>query len=196
MLFKAHLTSHSRMFGSRRVEPPLLGNSPPSHIRAPVYPSSLCCMFCSVASVMTDSATQGTVAHQAPLSMEFSRKEYWSGLPCASSRGCSQATDPTHVSCVSCIAGGFFTSEPLGNFIAHIQSLTMSTKRMLFLLSHVAIAVLSSMTETMTVAFYPSLCSLTFPAPIHPLSIIHLTDNGKYDHKACHIKYLSGSPCK
>ena len=23
-----------------------------------------------------------TVAHQAPLSMEFSRQEYWSGLPC------------------------------------------------------------------------------------------------------------------
>ena len=26
-------------------------------------------------------ATQWTVAHQAPLSMEFPRKEYWSGLP-------------------------------------------------------------------------------------------------------------------
>ena len=25
--------------------------------------------------------TPGTVAHQAPLSMEFSRLEYWSGLP-------------------------------------------------------------------------------------------------------------------
>ena len=25
-----------------------------------------------------------TVAGQAPLSVEFSRKEYWSGLPCAS----------------------------------------------------------------------------------------------------------------
>ena len=25
-----------------------------------------------------------TVAHQAPLSMEFSRQEYWSGLPCPS----------------------------------------------------------------------------------------------------------------
>ena len=24
------------------------------------------------------------VAHQAPLSMEFSRQEYWSGLPCPS----------------------------------------------------------------------------------------------------------------
>ena len=27
-----------------------------------------------------------TVAHQAPLSMEFSRQEYWSGLPFAYSR--------------------------------------------------------------------------------------------------------------
>ena len=26
-------------------------------------------------------ATQWTIAHQAPLSMEFSRQEYWSGLP-------------------------------------------------------------------------------------------------------------------
>ena len=26
-------------------------------------------------------ATSWTVAHQAPLSMEFSRQEYWSGLP-------------------------------------------------------------------------------------------------------------------
>ena len=27
-------------------------------------------------------ATPLNVAHQAPLSMEFSRQEYWSGLPC------------------------------------------------------------------------------------------------------------------
>ena len=36
---------------------------------------------CSVASVVSDSATPWTVAHQAPLSMGFSRQEYWSGLP-------------------------------------------------------------------------------------------------------------------
>ena len=29
-------------------------------------------------------ATPSTVAHQAPLSMEFSKQEYWSGLPCPS----------------------------------------------------------------------------------------------------------------
>ena len=33
-------------------------------------------------SVMSDSATPWTVAHQVPLSMEFSRQKYWSRLPC------------------------------------------------------------------------------------------------------------------
>ena len=32
-------------------------------------------------SVMSDSATPWTLAVQAPLSMEFSRQETWSGLP-------------------------------------------------------------------------------------------------------------------
>ena len=32
-------------------------------------------------SVVSDSATPWTVAHQAPPSMGFSRQEYWSGLP-------------------------------------------------------------------------------------------------------------------
>ena len=37
--------------------------------------------MCSVASVVSSSATPWTVAHPAPLSMGFSRQEYWSGLP-------------------------------------------------------------------------------------------------------------------
>ena len=32
-------------------------------------------------SVVSNSSTPWTVARQAPLSMEFSRQEYWSGLP-------------------------------------------------------------------------------------------------------------------
>ena len=32
--------------------------------------------------VVSDSAMPWTVAHQSPLSMEFSRQDYWSGLPC------------------------------------------------------------------------------------------------------------------
>ena len=34
-----------------------------------------------VFSVMSDSATPWTTACQSPLSMEFSRQEYWSGFP-------------------------------------------------------------------------------------------------------------------
>ena len=45
--------------------------------------------------------TLWTVAHQAPLSMGFSRQEYWSGLP--SSRGSSRPKDHIQVSFVSCI---------------------------------------------------------------------------------------------
>ena len=37
---------------------------------------------CSVISIMSNSVMLWTVAHQAPLSMGFSRQEYWSGLPC------------------------------------------------------------------------------------------------------------------
>ena len=38
---------------------------------------------CSVTSVISDSfTTPWTVALQSPLSMRFSRQEYWSGLPC------------------------------------------------------------------------------------------------------------------
>ena len=40
------------------------------------WTTSCCC------SVMMDSLQPQTVAHQAPLSMGFSRQEYWSGLPC------------------------------------------------------------------------------------------------------------------
>ena len=32
-------------------------------------------------SVVSDSATPQTVAHQSPLPMEFSSQEYWSGFP-------------------------------------------------------------------------------------------------------------------
>ena len=38
--------------------------------------------------------TLWTVSHQAPLSMGFSRQEYWSGLPCPPPGDFSQSMDP------------------------------------------------------------------------------------------------------
>ena len=43
---------------------------------------SVCVCVCAVPSVMVTVATPWTVAQQAPLSMGFSRQEYWGGLPC------------------------------------------------------------------------------------------------------------------
>ena len=66
-----------------------------------------------VCSVMSDSVTPGTVACQAPLSMEFSRQEYWSGLSFPS---LGVLSDPgiEPVSLVSpALAGGFFTASAI-----------------------------------------------------------------------------------
>ena len=41
----------------------------------------VCVCVCVSHSVMSDSATPWTKAHQAPLAMEFSGQEYWSSLP-------------------------------------------------------------------------------------------------------------------
>ena len=63
---------------------------------------------------MSDFDTTWTAAHQAPLSMEFSRQEYWSGLPFLSP---GDLPDPgiEHVSPVSpALVGRFFTTAPNG----------------------------------------------------------------------------------
>ena len=48
--------------------------------------------------------TPWTVAHQAPLSMEFSKQEYWEYIAISYSRGYSQPRVWTHTSCISCIS--------------------------------------------------------------------------------------------
>ena len=55
-------------------------------------------------------ATPGAAVCQAPLSMEFLREEYWSGLPYLTSGDLpNPGLEPT--SPVSCAAGGFFTAK-------------------------------------------------------------------------------------
>ena len=46
-----------------------------------VSPALLNSLFCLVAQCVRLCVTPWTVAHQAPLSMGFSRQDYWSGLP-------------------------------------------------------------------------------------------------------------------
>ena len=63
--------------------------------------------------------TPWTVARQAPLSMEFSRQEYLSGLPFPS---LGDLPDPGIESASPALAGRFFTSEPPGKPILKMVS--------------------------------------------------------------------------
>ena len=61
--------------------------------------------------VMSNSVTIWTVAYQTPLSMGFSRQEYWSGLPCPPP---GDVPDPgiEPISLMSpTLAGGFLTTS-------------------------------------------------------------------------------------
>ena len=54
---------------------PTLGRGALPQVATDLGASSAAC------SVMSDSVTPWTAAHQAPLSVGFSRQEYWNGLP-------------------------------------------------------------------------------------------------------------------
>ena len=75
---------------------------------------------CMLSSFSPDSSTLWTEARQAPLSVGFSRQEYLEWVAMPSSRGSSRPRDWTWVSWVSCMAGGFFTTESLGK--PHLSS--------------------------------------------------------------------------
>ena len=57
-----------------------------------------------------------TVAHQAPLSMEFSRQKYWSGLPFLPLGALSNPGIKLSSLASPVLAGRFFTTAPSGNF--------------------------------------------------------------------------------
>ena len=60
---------------------------------------------------MSDFSAPWTVARQAPLSMEFSRQEYWSGLPFPTPGDLpSPGIEPVSLESPA-LAGGFFTTS-------------------------------------------------------------------------------------
>ena len=75
----------------------LLPPSPPALIYIWIY--IYVCVLSHFSCIQL-CVTLWTVAHQAALSIGFSRQEYWSGLPCPSSRGSSWPRGQTHVSCL------------------------------------------------------------------------------------------------
>ena len=78
-------------------------------------------MQCVCGQLCPTFVTLWTVACQDPLSVGFSRQEYWSGLPCSIPGDLPDSgTAPT--SPVSpALAGGFFAAPPPGkSLIAHL----------------------------------------------------------------------------
>ena len=114
MLSKAHLTSHSGMSGSRSVITP----SFKVYLQATFLDMACwvkrCMCACEVTSGMSDSLWSYTgLACQAPLSMGFSRQEYWSGLP-SSSRGSFPPRDWSHLLCLLHWEAAFLPLAPPG----------------------------------------------------------------------------------
>ena len=60
-------------------------------------------------------ATPWTVAHQAPLSMGFTRQEYWGGLPFPTPEDLPNPQIQPESPVSPALAGGFFTTAPLGS---------------------------------------------------------------------------------
>ena len=104
--------------------------SEPRHIHSTKYKSSIECCHGTEYSCYKDyvhvqllsrvwlSATPWTVAHQTPMSMGFSRQEYWSGLPFPTpgdlpNPGIKPTSPP--------LAGGFFLTVPPGKPLVHVS---------------------------------------------------------------------------
>ena len=69
---------------------------------------------------MSDSAIPWTVAYQAPPSMEFSRQEYWSGLPLPSS---GDLPDPEIKSRSLALQADALPSEPAGKPLTEAEDI-------------------------------------------------------------------------
>ena len=82
-----------------------------------LFPYSVCVCVCAhtcvhVCSVMSNSVTIWTIAGQAPLSMKFSRQEYWSGLPSPLPGALPDPGIELTSLASPALAGGFFITVP------------------------------------------------------------------------------------
>ena len=101
--------------------PPLL--PPTSHVFEDTWLTSCCCL---VDNLQPTLMTPWTIAGQAPLSMGFSRQEYWGGLPFPSP---GDLPDPGIEPMCPALAGRLFTSEPPGKPGLTSYSFPMSSER-------------------------------------------------------------------
>ena len=72
---------------------------------------------------MSNSATPWTVACQVPLCMEFSRQEYWSGLPFPSPGDLSDPGIEPVSPALQADFFFFFSADPPGKPVSHPRTL-------------------------------------------------------------------------
>ena len=72
------------------------------------------CVCAHVCSVVSDSVTPWRVAHQSPLSMKFSRQEYWHGLLFPPPGDLPDPSIKPSFPASLALAGRFFTTMPPG----------------------------------------------------------------------------------
>ena len=72
------------------------------------------CMHAQLLIHVRLSVTPWAVAHQAPLSMEFSRQEYWSGLPFPTPGDLPHPGTESKSLASPALVGRFFTTAPPG----------------------------------------------------------------------------------
>ena len=84
--------------------------------------------MCSVAKSCLTLVTPRAVAHQAPLSMGFSRQEYQSGLPFPPLGGLPHSGTKPASPASPALGGRFFTTEPPGKPYTHTTHSHLLTK--------------------------------------------------------------------
>ena len=124
-------------------------------------------------SVVSDSATPWTVAHQAPLSMGFPRQGYWSELPFPTAGDLPNPGIEAMSLASPTLAGGFFTIAPPGKphrfsiflgiypgvgFLGHMVTLSLIFQGSTRLFSKVAASFLQSLQQSMGVPMAPYPC--------------------------------------
>ena len=117
-------------------------------------------LYISISSVQSlsglDSATPWTVAHQASLSMGFSRQQYWNGLPFPSPGDLSHpGIQPKSPS----LARGFFTTEPPGKPHCATQDVSFLVCFLNFYFR--TFKDFKSILHLLTFSFCPSLCVIS-----------------------------------
>ena len=147
---------------------------------------------------MSDSsAIPWTVAHQAPLSMGFSRQEYWNGLPFPSPGDLPDPWIETASPVSTALAEGFFTTEPPGkpHIYSHIYLIFLYNtyiKMKIYVYIYIYLHSFSKIRNLLQICM-SSLCRSPHGEFLRSLSLQNIQSHLHFykNHSGCHMKNCS-----